>query len=387
MPERVVFDRAFHVVGVGDRVYFGSSAEDHVVCLDADTGRAVWSFTTEGPVRLAPTVAGNRVLFGSDDGHVYCVGAADGALQWKQRVAPTPRRIPGNERIISTWPVRTDVLVEGDKAFVCAGIFPSQGVQQLTLNVADGSIVKSAPLKVTAQGYLERKFGKLMVGTGRNPAGEFVADLQVTGRELGKEVSSIAASYPYAFIGAAGVRIGGGDGKIAAFNLDDGKQLWSAKVEGKVHSLAIVGGRLLASTDLGHIYCFSPHAKASNVVTSPPATAPRYPDAITQEKKYAGAADAIARHGGDGPGYGLILGSGDGFLAYELAQRTKWQLVIVEPDAGKVAAARRTLDAAGLAGRVAIHHGPLESLPYSDWLFNVVVGEAHRSRTTVARQA
>src|SRR5262249_6958261 len=111
LPERVVYDRAFHVVGAGNRVYFGSSADDRVRCLDADSGRELWSFCTEGPVRLAPTVAEDLVLFGSDDGQVYCVKAKDGALVWKQRLGPGPRKIAGNERIISAWPVRTDVLV------------------------------------------------------------------------------------------------------------------------------------------------------------------------------------------------------------------------------------------------------------------------------------
>ncbi len=242
-------------------------------------------------MRLAPTVAGARVLFGSDDGHVYCVKAGDGALVWKQRVAPGPRRIPGNGRIISAWPVRTDVLVEDGKAHVCAGIFPSQGVQQLTLDLADGKILKTQPLKVTAQGYLERKFGKLMVGTGRNPAGEFVAELKSTGRELGREVSTFAQDYPYTFIGAADARIGGGDGKIAVVGLDDGKLLWSAKVDGKVYALAIVAGRLLASTDQGHIYCFTADAKETAIVKPAPpllpagfAHAPRADTPISQKE-------------------------------------------------------------------------------------------------------
>src|SRR5438094_6735093 len=58
LPERITFDHAFHVVGAGGRVYFGSSSDDSVHCLDADTGAEIWSFVTEGPVRLAPTVAG-----------------------------------------------------------------------------------------------------------------------------------------------------------------------------------------------------------------------------------------------------------------------------------------------------------------------------------------
>src|SRR5688572_13607271 len=57
--ERVAFDDALHVV-VGDgRLYFGSSVDHQVHCRRADTGAIVWTFFTGGPVRLAPTIAGD----------------------------------------------------------------------------------------------------------------------------------------------------------------------------------------------------------------------------------------------------------------------------------------------------------------------------------------
>ena len=65
MKPRQIFDRAFHAVVAGNRVYFGSSADDKIYCLDARTGRESWSFYTEGPVRLAPTFADGKILFGS----------------------------------------------------------------------------------------------------------------------------------------------------------------------------------------------------------------------------------------------------------------------------------------------------------------------------------
>ena len=82
---RVNFDYAFQVAAVGNVVYFGSSADNKVYALDATTGQERWSFFTGGPVRLAPTVWKDRVLFGSDDGFVYCLKAADGQLLWKKR--------------------------------------------------------------------------------------------------------------------------------------------------------------------------------------------------------------------------------------------------------------------------------------------------------------
>ncbi|HYT94083.1 MAG TPA: PQQ-binding-like beta-propeller repeat protein, partial [Gemmataceae bacterium] len=375
LDEVVIYDKAFHTVCVGGHVYFGASAEDRVYCLDANTGRERWSFATEGPVRLAPTVAEDRVLFGSDDGFVYCLATRDGALQWKQRLGPEPRRIPGNGRLIGAWPVRTDVLVEDLKGYVCAGVFPSQGVYQVVVDIRDGKILEKQSIGVTAQGYLERRGGKLLVATGRSQAGAFVAKLKRLGREIGKELNNLPADYPHAFIGSGDVRIGGGKGKVAAFQVEDGKKVWSAAVEGTVYSLAVARGRLLISTDKGLIYCFAAGAVEPQTVKPRPPVEPVYPDTATKDR-YTAAAEWILKQTPVRRGYCLVLGSGDGYLAYELARRSELQVIGVEPDAAKVTASRRLLDDAGLSGRVSIHHGPLDRLPYTDYVFNLIVADA-----------
>ncbi len=53
---RLRFDDAFHVAAVGDSVYFGSSVDDSLHCVDATTGEERWRFTTDGPIRIAPIV-------------------------------------------------------------------------------------------------------------------------------------------------------------------------------------------------------------------------------------------------------------------------------------------------------------------------------------------
>jgi len=374
---RVIYDRVCHVVTVGDRVYFGTSADDRVVCLDSDTGQIRWQFFAEGPVRLSPTVAGENVLFGSDDGFVYCLNAGDGALQWKFRLGPTDRRIPGNERITSVWPVRTGVLVEGDIAYFCAGLFPMQGAYQAAVNINTGQEVASGSIGISPQGYLERLGGRLHVATGRDPAGAFVAKLQRRAKGVGREVRSIPDEFPYAFIGAGDIRLGGGDGRVAAFRLDDGEQVWAAPVEGKAYGMAVAGGRLFVSTDAGHIYCFSAKAGAETFTVVPPGAVNfSYPDVKTQQC-YVETAEQILERAGIKRGYCLILDSGEGRLAFELAKRTDLRIVGVESDPAKVAKSCQSLDAAGLYGRVVIHqHDASDTLPYTDYLFNLVVSDS-----------
>ena len=370
LPDRVIFDRAFHMVGVGNRVVFGSSSENLVVCLNADTGKTHWTFLTEGPIRLVPTIAGDHVVFGCDDGFVYSVALADGKLAWKTLAAPDTRRIPGNNRMISAWPVRTNVLVEEGKGYVCAGVFPSQGVEQLTLDLSDGTVLARKTVNVSAQGYLERVFGKLMVPTGRVPGSAFLTKLKASGKELGPEVNSLAKDYPYAFIGAGDVRFAGGDGKLAAFSAVDGQKLWSADVEGKVLSLAVLRGWLLASTDRGRIYCFGAKevARAAAHVPSPLTELPT-------TKKDQQNVDRLIKQADLERGYCLVVGAGDGRLAYLLAQQTAWDIVVAESDADKAAALRQNIHEAGLTGRVSVQHVTLDPLPYSDYTFNVIVGD------------
>jgi len=67
MP-RMHADNAFHVAVAEGRVFFGSSVTDEVTAIDAASGKIVWSFLAEGPVRFAPTVSNGRVYVRSDDG-------------------------------------------------------------------------------------------------------------------------------------------------------------------------------------------------------------------------------------------------------------------------------------------------------------------------------
>jgi len=377
LKARVTYDRVCHVVTVGDRVYFGTSADDRVVCLDSGTGQIRWQFFAEGPVRLSPTVVGEKLLFGSDDGFVYCLNAGDGTLRWKFRLGPTDRRVPGNERIMSVWPVRTGVLVEDDTAYFCAGLFPTQGAYQAAVDINTGQKVASGPIGISPQGYLERLGGRLYVATGRDPAGAFVAKLKRRAKGIGKEVSSIPDTFPYAFIGAGDIRFGGGDGKVAAFRFDDGDQVWTAAVEGRAYGMSVAQGRFFVSTDAGHIYCFSAEAGAKAVTVDPSDAAEfRYPDAKTQ-RRYAETAERIVERAGITKGYCLVLGSNEGRLAYELAKRTDLRIVGVESDPAKVASSRRSLECAGLYGRVVIHqHDFSGTLPYTDYLFNLVVSDS-----------
>jgi len=377
LKPRVIYDRAYHVVSDGKAAYFASSADDKVYCLDATTGNEKWSFFTEGPVRLAPTTHAGKVLFGSDDGHVYCLNAADGSLIWKYRHnAAKERQIAGNGRVISSMPVRSGVLVDENIAYFCTGLFPNQAVYQVALDVETGKQLASGKINVSAQGYLERRSGKLFVPGGRNPAGAFASQLKRRGKGIGKEISQLPQEYPYAFIGASGVRFGGGDGKVSAFRADDGKLIWTAKVTGKAYGLSTAGGRLFVSTDEGLIYCFSQLQQSARQI-SPIANKPLEFPNERLATQYKTAAQKVLADSKVRRGYCLVLESGEGHLAYELARHSDLKIVCVELNAEKATILRRRFDSSGLSGRVVVHHrSPAGKLPYTDYLFNLVVSDS-----------
>jgi outer membrane protein assembly factor BamB len=133
------FDFVFAVTVVGDLLYFGSSVTDSVHCLDANTGRQQWFFTTEGPVRYPPSYDDGKLYFGSDDGHAYCIDADDGSFIWKYSPSENTRLIGNNGSLISMWPVRTGTAVLDGKVYFAASLVNWQTSYLCSLDAQTGS--------------------------------------------------------------------------------------------------------------------------------------------------------------------------------------------------------------------------------------------------------
>ncbi|HVJ85828.1 MAG TPA: PQQ-binding-like beta-propeller repeat protein, partial [Caulifigura sp.] len=141
IAHRIRFDDAFRTVVSDGRVYFGSTVDHQVHCVDLTSGQEVWTYFTGGPVRLAPTVAGDNLLFGSDDGRVTCVDRRTGQSKWEHRVSKADEWLLARGELISKWPIRTGVLVHRGVAYVGAGIFPHEDIYLEGLDVETGKRV------------------------------------------------------------------------------------------------------------------------------------------------------------------------------------------------------------------------------------------------------
>ncbi len=511
LRQRVAFDDALHVSVVGDRAYFGSSVDHQLHCVDAPSGKEIWTFFSGGAVRLAPTISAGRVLFGSDDGYVYCLAVADGKLEWKLRAGPSEDWLLARGELISRWPVRTGVLVEDGIAYFGAGIFPHENVLLYAVNVSDGKIVwkkdnisenDAGRDDLSPQGYLLANKEMLFVPSGRslpaavnlktgdrvykrvfgwrNEGGGQIGGTQAllsdgqlfaggphhmvaldqktgdigfgwfTGRQMsvlgdaayvangaevfrinrmeyavasrerqklfpqvrelyikayyrsGKDgavdtVATVAelakiksemtaleqkgrkwtakSDLESSLIVAGNLAFVGGPKRVAAFEIETGKEVWTAPVEGDARGLVVANGHLYVSTTSGDIAVFAPQDAAVPATPTPSIAASPYPN-DEWSPVYAAAADEILAKTGIKKGFCLVVGGEQGRLAYELAARSELSIYAVEPDAEKVAAARKALSSAHLYGnRVTFYQGDLADIPYANYFANLIVSD------------
>ncbi|MEI6035878.1 MAG: PQQ-binding-like beta-propeller repeat protein [Verrucomicrobiae bacterium] len=508
--EPITYDYVFHPVIAGGLLYYGSSSEDAVICLDTATGAEKWIFYANGPVRIPPTVDNGHLFFGSDDGFVYCLDAATGAQKWKYRAAPEDLKSSVLGRPASAWPVNSGPLLHEGTIYCAAGFLPPQGVWLHAIDAASGRKKWSRQINYAPRGQMSLHGEWLWVPTGRTAPAEFkladgtprvpdpalrrafggsyvgspgpdliawgpnewglmnirfseespsVAKNYATGVasgtmtmveaatvvgdatnlyfvrkteiwaiprakwiELanesvggGKEVkrtrkgtpgqfnpfgisaagmdlfedemlrdaitgqaehgagtSALLWSAPNDFHGLSALVAGktlfvGGAGKVAGYDTSTGKLSWEQKMDGEVRGLAVAGGQLYVSTDLGKIICFSQQGgnRAVNPVISNP---------FKEDPAVSAYAEAAVKAANVTKGFCFVLGIGDGSLLAALARHSEFLVIGLEKDPAKSLAARQNLRAAGLYGkRVLVRDEPDAALDYALGLGNLVV--------------
>lgn len=90
------------------RVYFGSG-DGNVYALDAQSGKLVWKFATNGVVHSSPALADGMIYVGSFDTFLYALDAATGELKWKFKTGEDP--VNHNQEGIPSSPCVADGVV------------------------------------------------------------------------------------------------------------------------------------------------------------------------------------------------------------------------------------------------------------------------------------
>lgn len=410
---RLQFDAGYEPIISGDTLFVAVPHMDAVVAYDSNTGVERWRFYTDGPVRLAPVAWDGKLYFGSDDGCLYCLDALSGDLKWKFRAVPSSRKILGNGRLISVWPIRGGPVLTDETVYFAAGVWPLEGVFVYALNALTGEVQwvndrcgtlygkqphagAEALGGLTPQGYLlvngddllvpcgaakpatfNRHTGDLVEFTlpseGRLPGGWFMQlDPQVA-RDLrrGKVQFDSVVNRD---LHEGGPNIGKGvDGSRTQITLD-GNLLNYADgvkgVEGEIHSMAMADGRLYVTNLTGTIYCFGSSDQAA---ISRPVEAAK--QASTKDLSHA-VDDRLRKFIESTDGYAIVLGTRTGVLAEYLARSTDLRVIaLADSDANVNAIRQRTQQPHLSALSMSVIEGDLEELALPQYLANLIVAE------------
>lgn len=411
--KRLQFDSGYEPVVLGKALFFGSSRNDRITALDTETGRERWRFYAGGPLRFAPVAFEDKVYFGADDGHLYCLSAGEGKLLWRFRAVPSKRMLLGNRRLMSVWPLRGGPVLTNGRIYFAAGVWPSEGIfvycldaetgDTIWLNDRTGSLYGQHPHGAEAfgglspQGYLVTSGDELIVPCGsalparfdlrtgklvdfnlprvsRRPGGWFAAVSRSARRgeiTVDSEVNrdrhedqvyegprspGIRSAAVRSLISVGGRELRFGDG-------------WSG-VRGEVHSMLAADGKLFVVTRDGELSCFA--AKRGEPK--------RYPVAEEElerpEDEWAALAGKMLRATAVRHGHALAWGVGSGRLVEELALRSELQVIACDGDEQKVDALRRRWDEAGLYGtRISLHEEPPSQFGVPPFVASLVVLE------------
>ncbi len=171
----------------GDLIFLCGD-DGKVLAIDAQTGRLAWLARTSGPIPQPPTIWSGRAFVGSGDGFVYALEAASGRQLWRFRAAPKERRILVHDRLCSTWPVGSGILVQDGVAYAAAGIIDYDGTYVCALdavtgrpkwrNTTSGHLDRTLRKGISPQGILAIAGGRLWMPGGNviSPAGYTLDD-------------------------------------------------------------------------------------------------------------------------------------------------------------------------------------------------------------------
>jgi outer membrane protein assembly factor BamB len=406
--KRLQFDAGYEPVVVGKTLLVGSPRDDSLTALHTETGKRMWRFRTDGPVRFAPVAWQDRVYVGSDDGYIYCLRTRTGELLWKYRPVPSHRKVIGNGRVISAWPVRGGPVLADGVLYAAAGTWPFEGIfvfaldaqtgRETWVNDRSGSLYLGHPHGgwsfggPTLQGYLLIHDDELVVpnGTGGAPAffdlktgrlnafthlsnrvpgswfvaanegGKLIIDTDLSKEQHEDRVYETQWSNQGAWVRPGTDRTwtrrkwSRQDDARTSIRVGGRRYRFAdgfADVTGEIHNMIAADGKMFVVTDSGSIRCYG---TGSATPTAAPAKSkpPRAPD------DWGVSARRMLDTRGATNGYALVWGIGSGRLVEELVSRSGMHIVAVDPSAERVGALRRRLEGSSLYGeRVAVHVG------------------------------
>ncbi|MDP6467074.1 MAG: PQQ-binding-like beta-propeller repeat protein [Pirellulaceae bacterium] len=407
---RLQFDAGYEPVVAGKTLVVGSSRNDSVTAYSTETGDELWRFYSEGPVRFAPVLWQGRVIFGSDDGHLYCLALDDGELLWKFQAVPRSRKILGNRRLISVWPIRGGPVVADGHVYFAAGVWPFEGVFIYALDAATGKKVwlndrlgfvygdhphnAEAFGGMTPQGYLvvngdelivpcsaaypaklSRRTGETIEFTlprqSRLPGGYFAALDPKDKRDLRRgdvTLDQLVNRQQHEDDWRTGAPDKGLSRRITLADTIVSFDDKFSDLTAPIHCIIAAGGKTFVVTRDGALLCYGARPlSAPKVHAVPRSPVSRLTDSSlnTALVEAAGALD----------GFALIYGLADGELVENLIQKTRLHIIGVDRDGATIAKLRRRFDYGDYGTRIALLTGSPKDIEIPPFLASLITSE------------
>lgn len=357
-----------HPVQLGKRLFVPSLYSDAMTAYDTETGAELWRYYASGALRRPPAAVTSGttdlIIFGSDDGNVYCLNAADGTERWKFAAAPTPKKAMAFKRLSSLWPVWSSPVIHDGKVYFVAGYLPTWVLFGYCLDISSGQVFWKNDGQMLECGW-NSSFGPLTLSNDHS---------KLFGTVPGKSMAWVLDAATGDLMGHTGYPSSKSNGCITlAWIVDSSgtnscyenltlvsggrtittKTAFNLGVREKIGSMIAGDGKLIVSTTTGRLYCFGNAAGAPQLYTTGTTPLPNTNDSWTTAVQSMLSREDL-KHG-----LALVWGVGQGRVAEELVKQAPGLVVVAaDQDPAKLQALRRKMDEAGIpAKRFATLHG------------------------------
>ena len=364
------------------KVYFGAGIwpfmGTFVHCLDAETGKVVWtksgtewrSLPHSGATSFSSLAPQGYLAISEDWLYVPCGRAVPAVLDKEtgklvffhqssgKKGGGCHVTIFGNYFWVPGFiATRKDKKGKVDgKGLLGApfdGVFAEEAVYRASVDGLE--VLKTEPKKISRY---------IMVNDKKKKITEFILEPQ--------HVNDLTPALAKVFFKAGDFLYASASGQtVVAIDVsrnDKPKITWQGKVDGEVWTMITGDDKVFAVTLEGGIYCFGAGGE------KPPRHDLEAAVEMKENAKWASVVGKAIQAAGTDEGYCVQLGLAGGGMVDELVRQSKFHIAVVDSDAGKVDALRRRMDAAGLYGRrVAAFVGDPATFEFPQYLANLII--------------
>jgi len=197
-------------------------------------GKIIWFFKAGSPIHSTCAVSGDKAVFGTDKGNIFCINTSDGSKKWEFKAGA---------------PVFASPLAFEDKIFI-----GSDDSNYVCIDINTGSKIWSQNLKtkIFSGSTLFNSSAVIFGGVDGN-----LYSLNIKDGSVNWKFHSYGVITASPITSGSNVYFSSYDRKIYCINGNDGKELWSYEMEGKGKTSPVIWKNFLFTADDQNVICFT----------------------------------------------------------------------------------------------------------------------------------